>query len=177
VLPCPVSRLGISSPESQPLCDSSHCEKYIRHPRPAGQRDPRLGQLLAGLMANMIETIPDVEMQAAAPIMAARTHSEVSLVKNAHEEPIELPKSDAIHGPQQWTVVGGMMLGIYLIGLDTNMLATVCVVAIMGLYKTISVHVHPQLSSSGNLAHSDQLLLDHSLNYGSFRYDRRHLVV
>ncbi|AEO64679.1 uncharacterized protein THITE_47305 [Thermothielavioides terrestris NRRL 8126] len=31
----------------------------------------------------------------------------------------------ALHGPRLWLVVGGMMLGVYLVGLDMNMLATI----------------------------------------------------
>lgn len=31
-----------------------------------------------------------------------------------------------LHGPQLWVVVGGMMLGVYLVGLDLTMLSTVC---------------------------------------------------
>ncbi|KAF3763010.1 putative MFS transporter [Cryphonectria parasitica EP155] len=33
--------------------------------------------------------------------------------------------STAIHGPRLWLLIAGMMLGVYLVGLDTTMLATV----------------------------------------------------
>jgi hypothetical protein len=36
-----------------------------------------------------------------------------------------LETDTAIHGPRLWLLISGMMLGVYLVGLDTTMLATV----------------------------------------------------
>lgn len=50
-----------------------------------------------------------------------------SRTESSEDITMEPAKIDgSLHGLRLWVVVGGMMLGVYLVGLDMTMLSTVC---------------------------------------------------
>ncbi|KAH8879153.1 MFS general substrate transporter [Thozetella sp. PMI_491] len=57
--------------------------------------------------------------------MESQGPSDVELVRSVHGTVPQSPKSDLLHPLQQWAIISGMMLGIYLTGLDTTMLSTI----------------------------------------------------
>ena len=62
--------------------------------------------------------------ETAPTVISTRSTPPAKMEEGSSQQPSE-PNS-ALHGLRLWVVIGGMMLGVYLVGLDMTIVSTVC---------------------------------------------------